>query len=168
MNSSQPRSSSNWLQRRLKSWGSLQHKGGIWYTLGYDPVEFNKLKFTEWLQWVSTNLVVSMKQEMENFWDYFRCVYQINRIQDLSNKACIGYNHGAICQKKWHTYLHPSGCRGVEELCLHCCILYMEAMGVLSGHPLINYPWIKAYTWSNIQFNDVLFRHNNFDSNFVS
>jgi hypothetical protein len=129
----------------------LQNDGGIArYALGFDPMDFNKLKYTESLQWVSTNLVVAMKQEMENFPDYFRFLSEIGGVVDIGNKTCAGYNRGATCRKKWHTYIRHTGHREVEELRLHCCVLCMEAMGVLSGHPLINCPWVKASTWSSI------------------
>ncbi len=139
------------MEAMKKEMDALQSGVGTRYALGYDPVEFNKLKFTESLQWVSTNLVVAMKQEMENFPTYFNGISRIGGVQDIGNKACAGYNRGAVCRKKWHTYLRPTGRGGIEELRLHCCVLCMEAMGVLSGHPLINCPWIKADTWINIE-----------------
>jgi hypothetical protein len=130
----------------------LQSDGVVRYALGFDPVEFNKLKFTESLQWVTTTLVSSMKQEMENFPEYFRIIKQLGNVSEIGNKACAGYNRGSSCRKKWHTYYRHTGHRdGVEELRLHCCVLCMEALGVLSGHPLINCPWIKAVTWCTIQ-----------------
>lgn len=131
---------------------ALQSGGEVRYALGFDPIEFNKLKFTESLQWVTTNLVVNMKQEMENYPEYFRIVKQIGNIVEIGNKACAGFNRGSSCRKKWHTYYRHTGHRdGAEELRLHCCVLCMEALGVLSGHPLINCPWIKAVTWCTIQ-----------------
>lgn len=130
---------------------ALQSGGVVRYALGFDPVEFNKLKFTESLQWVTTNLVVSMKQEMENFPEYFRCIKEIGNVMEIGNKACAGYNRGVGCCSKWHTYFRNTGHREKEELRLHCCVLCMEALGVLSGHPLIKCPWIMATTWINIQ-----------------
>jgi len=121
------------------------------YALGYDPVEFNKLKFTESLQWVTVNLVVNMKQEMENFPEYFRIVKLIGNVSEIGNRACAGFNRGSSCHKKWHTFYRQCGNRGVEELRLHCCALCMEALGVLSGHPVIDCPWIRAVTWFNLQ-----------------
>lgn len=121
------------------------------YALGFDPVEFNKLKFTESLQWVSVNLVVNMKQEMENYPEYFQIVKLIGNISEIGNRACAGFNRGSSCHKKWHCFFRQRGNGGVEELRLHCCALCMEALGVLSGHPVIDCPWIKAVTWHKIQ-----------------
>ncbi len=139
------------MERMKEEMDALQDGVCARYALGFDPVEFNKLKFTESLQWVTTNIVVNMKQEMENHPEYFRFVREIGNIVDIGNKACAGYNRGSSCHKKWHSYFRQTNYRGVEELRLHCCALCMEALGLLSGHPIINCPWIKAITWDRIQ-----------------
>ncbi len=127
-------------------------RGEVRYALGFDPVEFNKLKFTESLQWVTTTLVANMKQEMENYPEYFRFVKEIGNVTEIGNKACAGFNRGSVCRKRWHSYIRHTGHREeAEELRLHCCVLCMEALGILSGHPIINCPWIKAVTWSAIE-----------------
>jgi len=132
---------------------ALENGGRVRYALGFDPVEFNKLKYTESLQWVTTYLVVNMKQEMENYPVYFRCIKEVGNVAEIGNKACAGYNRGASCRKKWHVFMRHTGRGGggSEELRLHCCALCMEAMGVLCGHPLIDCPWIKMSTWIAIE-----------------
>jgi hypothetical protein len=130
---------------------ALENGGETRYALGFDPSEFSKMKFTESLQWVTSTLVASLKQEMENFPEYFKIVKEIGNVVEIGNKACAGYNRGYPCRKKWHTYIRHTGQRdGGEELRLHCCALCMEGLGILSGHPLINCPWIKLDTWNNI------------------
>jgi len=129
----------------------LKNRGVVRYALGFDPVEFNKLKFTESLQWVTTTLAVAMKQEMENFPEYFRPLKAIGGLSEVNSKACAGYNKGIPCRQKWHVFNRQTGSyRGVEELRIHCCILCMEALGVICGHPVVNCPWIKEATWSVI------------------
>jgi hypothetical protein len=139
------------MKKMEEEMAALQNGAVARYALGYDPVEFNKLKFTESLQWVLINLVVNMKQEMENFPEYFKIFEQIGDVAEIGNKACAGFNRGSSCHKKWHSYFRQSENRGVEELRLHCCVLCMEALGILSGHPVIDCPWIKATTWNAIQ-----------------
>lgn len=138
------------MEKMREKMDALENGGLVRYALGYDPVEFNKLKYTESLQWVSTNLVVAMKQEMENHPEYFRFAKQIGSVAEIGNRACAGFNRGSSCRKKWHTFYHQTHRGGAEELRLHCCVLCMEAIGVLSGHPLIDCPWIKAETWNSI------------------
>lgn len=129
----------------------LQSRGGVRYALGFDPGEFIKMKFTESLQWVTSTLTPRMKDEMAKFPEYFRIVQLIGDISDVGNKTCAGYNRGSPCRTKWHTYNRPTGAySGVEELRLHCCVLCMEALGIVSGHPLVECPWINQATWSII------------------
>ena len=129
----------------------LQTRGGIRYALGFDPGEFIKMKFTESLQWVTSTLTPKMRDEMAKYPEYFRIIHLIGNISDVGNKTCAGYNRGSPCRTKWHTYNRPTGAySGVDELRLHCCVLCMEALGIISGHPLVECPWINQATWSII------------------
>jgi hypothetical protein len=132
---------------------TIQARGGVRYALGYDPAELNKMKFTESLQWVTTTLSIRMKSEMEKFPEYFRIIHLIGDISDIGNKACAGYNRGIPCRNKWHTFNRAATNRKPEseDLRLHCCALCMEALGILSGHPLVECPWTREATWSIIQ-----------------
>ena len=38
-----------------------------------------------------------------------------------------------------------------EELRLHCCVLCLEALEIICGHPLVRCPWIKEQTWTKIE-----------------
>ncbi len=141
----------NELETMKRKITALESGGEARYALGFDPIEFNKLKFTESLQWVTSTLVVNLKQEMENFPEYFRMVKEIGNVMEIGNKACAGFNRGSACRKKWHTYWRQTGHKdGIVELRLHCCVLCMEGLGILSGHPVINCPWIKLDTWNRI------------------
>ncbi len=129
----------------------LQNRGGVRYALGFDPGEFIKLKFTESLRWVTTILMPRMKEEMTKYPEFFRIVQLIGNSCDVGAKACAGYNRGSPCRSKWHTFSRQTGAySGVEDLRLHCCALCLDALGLISGHPLVECPWINESSWSII------------------
>lgn len=126
--------------------------GGVRYALDFDPGVFIKMKFTESLRWVTATLSPKMKERMSKFPEYFRMVQLIGNTDDVAGKACAGYNRGSPCRAKWHTYSrHQNTYMGVEELRLHCCALCLDALQIISGHPLVECPWINESTWSIIQ-----------------
>ena len=118
-----------------------------------NPVWFPSSKPTRSLQWVSSTLAPTLKQEISLHPEKFRgleCVAS-NKTQNVW--TCAGFNRGN-CNAKWHVHERPAKnnvAHKFRDLRLHSCTLCYEAFGILVDHPMICCPWIKISTWENLE-----------------
>jgi hypothetical protein len=114
------------------------------FAFGFNPGEFNSMNYCE--------LAVKVKTESEKFPRYFGMAKMMGDVKPKGVRMCARFNRGENCQLSWHVHNKPNkkGQGQHRELRLHCCAVCAEAFGILTGHHLMDCPWIKTETWSVI------------------
>jgi hypothetical protein len=132
--------------------GATREEPGGGFALGFNLESFNAMNYTKGLSWVAETLAVKMKEEMNQHPDYFQKYDQLGDINPQGYRVCARYNRGEDCNFSWHAH-NKQGKKGktsLREIRLHCCSLCLVALGLAAGHQIINCPWIKKETWSQI------------------
>ena len=131
----------------------------VQFALGFRPHEYLALSYVKSAEWVAGPLTTCMKALMKKHSLYFEAYVMLGGIDSMGVRTCAKYNRGEYCPTKWHKNEKPirameghqaGPARTRSELRLHCCVLCVEAIGVIVGHPLMNCPWIQTSTWQKI------------------
>lgn len=122
------------------------------FALGFIPSVVLAKNHVELLKWVSDVLANSMKKRMAEHGNHFKVIQTVSGVEAVGARTCPTFNRIEQCSVKWHhmTKSTKTG-RSRSELRLHCCTLCLEALGIISGHPLLRCPWIYEETWKRIE-----------------
>ena len=138
----------------------------IEYALGFDKNNYLEMGFINSAIWITNVVAVNMKERMkedETRWE----VLQQMKPSFTAGTPCATFNRGEPCNLgKWHStprkqnvkarlaepFAPPIQRNAViqssrEELRIHACTLCMKALGVASGHPVLDCPWILEKNW---------------------
>ena len=132
------------------------------HALGFRPNEYLAMSYVKSAEWVAGPLATRMKAIMKLYPYYFEPYKVINGVDSIGARTCAKFNRGEFCPTKWHKHdklirRDPGEAQGVpprtrSELRIHCCVLCLEALKVIVGHPLMNCPWTRTSSW-DIVFN---------------
>ena len=140
--------------RSMRTSGTL-----VQFALGFRPQEYLAMSYVKSAEWVAGPLTTRMKALMKRHAPYFEAYAMLGGIDNMGIRTCAKYNRGEYCPTKWHKNDKPiraeeghqaGPARTRCELRLHCCVLCVESIGVIVGHPLMNCPWIQTSTWQKI------------------
>jgi len=127
--------------------------------LGFDLFDYLAMDDTESSIWITDQLAKTLKEKISEKKAFFEPLEMVRGCQSVEAEACTRYNRGENCSSHWHfvTKLeNPASslsCNMLtgEELRLHCCVLCLEALDVISGHPLVQCPWVRKETWNKLE-----------------
>lgn len=141
----------NQLKERMKSMEGVS-PSGCGYALGFVPSTFMAMNLIKASAWVENNLASKMKIELAKYPEYFTSARHLGDVKTIGFKSCMRFNRGEDCNKMWHVSTRPKrrSTGYTKELRIHCCILCMEALGVMACHHLLICPWLKDDTWRSI------------------
>ena len=130
--------------------------------LGFDLIYYLAMSDIESSIWITDQLVKALKEKISKNKAFFEPLEILRGCKSVEARACARYNREELCSSQWHfvTKLeHPTsslscGRLSGEELRLHCCILCLEALDVISGHPLVQCPWVQKQTWTKLEMNN--------------
>ncbi len=121
------------------------------FALGFIPSVVLAKNHVDLLKWVTEVLSISMKKRMEEHVDHFSVIKSISGVESVGARTCPTFNRIERCVVKWHQMSKTTGAGKTRaELRLHCCTLCIEALGIISGHPLLKCPWVYEETWSKL------------------
>ena len=129
------------------------------YALGFRPQEYLALSYVKSAQWVAGPLKDRMKSLMRKNPAYFEAYRMLGGVDNMGIYSCSKYNQGKYCPMNWHKNdknirqdegQHAMSASTSCKLQLHCCVLCLEAIGVIVGHPLMDCPWIQTSTWQKV------------------
>lgn len=138
----------------------------IEYALGFEKNNYLDMGFINSAIWITNVVAVNMKERMkedESRWE----VLQQMKPSFTAGTPCATFNRGEPCNLgKWHStsrklnvkarlaepFAPPQRNSSIqssrEELRIHACTLCMKALGVASGHPVLDCPWILEKNWT--------------------
>ena len=134
--------------------------------LGYDEKTYLSMGFINWAIWITNTIATKMTEKMEENverWEPFKKMHT----SSIVGTPCATFNRGEPCHLgKWHTasrkrnvkqrlnnpfpsrQINPSIQSSNEELRIHACTLCLKSLGVMSGHSVVNCPWILEKNWT--------------------
>jgi hypothetical protein len=131
------------------------------YALDFDKEKYLGLGFLESAQWVAEILAKKMLKKMKDNEDgkFSGLLKMKSHWRIIGVRTCARFNRGeACCRGQWHTSYKKldvvSDGRLVEQqqqrdvLRVHACTLCLEALGIISGHGLLDCPWIYEENWN--------------------
>jgi hypothetical protein len=142
--------------------------------LGFDLVDYLAMDDVESSRWITDQLAKTLKEKMSTRKDFFEPLEMLRGCQPVEARACARYNRGKLCPSQRHFETKPKTssliCERVsgEELRLHCCVLCLETLDIICGHPLVQCPWVQETTWNKLQMKNEKSQIEKFEENFES
>jgi hypothetical protein len=136
------------------------------YALNFNIDQYKQMCFIDSAVYAAKVLKSAMRERMNKNKDFFEPYQLLKGCKQVNAKTCARYNQGAPCYDQWHvsqrlerrqdqsTSAEPLSKKkwtNQEELRLHCCVLCLESLEIISGHPLVRCPWIREQTWLKIE-----------------
>ena len=137
------------------------------FAFDFNVESYKQMCFIDSAVYAAKALKNAMKERMMKSKSFFEPYQLIRGCKQVNAKTCARYNQGSPCFDLWHVnqklerkpeqstsaeaQLPKKRWSHQEELCLHCCVLCLEALEVISGHPLVRCPWIGEVTWTRIE-----------------
>jgi hypothetical protein len=147
--------------KKEKAEGKVLHTKG--FALGFSKEEYLSLGYLPSAQYVNNTIAANLLEKLEKT-DKFPILKKLN-FQVTGVRTCAKYNRGEDCKLgKWHsspkrrnqnlndreTYSPMNSTQPArEELRVHGCTLCSDAMGIVSGHPVLECPWLDEDTWKD-------------------
>jgi hypothetical protein len=137
------------------------------FALEFNVEKYKQMCFIDSAVYAAKDLKEAMKSRMKKSMGYFEPYHLVRGCKQVNAKTCARYNQGAPCYEQWHfnqklerrtdqstseaAMTPKKRWSNHEELRLHCCVLCLEALEIICGHPLIRCPWIREQTWLKIE-----------------
>ncbi len=138
------------------------------YAFDFNVERYKNMCFIDSAVYAAKDLKAAMKERMKNSRAYFEPFQLVRGCKQVNAKTCARFNQGSPCYDLWHVAQKlerrpdqstsadaqtPPRKKWVnhDELRLHCCVLCLETLEIISGHPLIRCPWIREQTWTRIE-----------------
>ena len=138
------------------------------FAFEFNVERYKQMCFIDSAVYAAKDLKAAMKDRMKKSLGYFEPYQLVRGCKQVNAKTCARYNQGAPCYDQWHVnqklerkpeqstsaeaQMAPKKrWTNQEELRLHCCVLCLEALEIICGHPLVRCPWIKEQTWTKIE-----------------
>ena len=134
------------------------------FALGYDEKVYLSMGFINSAIWITNTIAQNMSERMKENkekWDPFKRM----SLSSMVGTPCATFNREEPCHLgKWHTaarkknikqrldtFLHQRNSSlqsANEELRIHACTLCLKLLGVMSGHSVVECPWILEKNWT--------------------
>lgn len=135
------------------------------FALGFDKNEYLEMGFINSAIWITNVVAANMKERMKENEERWKILQQL-KPAFTAGTPCATFNRGEPCNLgKWHSaprklhikarlaepFSHQPRSLAIqssrEELRIHACTLCMKALGIASGHPVLDCPWILEKNW---------------------
>ena len=138
------------------------------FAFDFNVEQYKQMCFIDSAVYAAKVLKVAMKERMMKNKSFFEPFQLVRGCKQVNAKTCARFNQGSNCYDQWHVnqklerkpeqstsadaQLTPKKrWSHQEDLRLHCCVLCMEALEIISGHPLVRCPWVREVTWTRIE-----------------